>query len=132
MSKSTGGGLNVIRDALQSRKGNLAVLAKDVGISASAMDSFARGDRATLPIEIIDAVVAEIWHGWVIYLPEQDLLSSVEPPPARVLGTPPPYQKIDIPPFTPGPLQRGGPQLEQPKPKRRPRAGRGEYLGVMG
>ena len=45
-------GLDIIREALLARKGNLAVLARDVGVSASALDDFAQGNRETLPVII--------------------------------------------------------------------------------
>lgn len=115
-------GLDIIRDALMARKGNLAVLARDVGVSASALDDFAQGNRETLPVENIHAIVQEIWHGYVEFLPEQNLLSSVEQPPARSMGTVP-VLTMKLPQFTPGPNRRGGPQPEIAAPKPKPRQG---------
>ena len=115
-------GLDIIREALLARKGNLAVLARDVGVSASALDDFAQGNRETLPVDNIHAIVAEIWHGYVEFLPEQNLLSPVEQPPARSIGNPP-QLTMKLPTYRYGAAQQGGPQREQPASPPKPKPG---------
>jgi len=116
-------GLQIIREALESRKSQMAVMARDCGCSMDILDSFSQG-RATLPPAILDRVVRFIWNGFIVYNAEADVLQAVPQDPPRSVGVPPPPLKIATLPFTNGPPPRG-PQPEiAPKPAKR-RAGWG-------
>jgi hypothetical protein len=111
-------GLTVVRDAIRGRKGSNARLARDVGISSMRLDTFVEG--GDLPLDKINLLVEDIWHGFVEYSPEADALKPREQAPARSIGIPPTLN-IDLPKFTPGPPPRGPqPVVAAPKPKQRP------------
>ena len=73
-----------------------------------ALDAFARGDMETLPLEHINAIVAEIWHGFVEYNVEADALQSVPQPPARSMGVCPTLN-INLPKYQPVPISAADP-----------------------
>ena len=77
-----------IREAVRNRKGNIAILARDIGVSADLIHSFSVGN-ADLPLDKLELVVDDIFHGFVAYNAELDKLSPLPSPPARPLGTPP-------------------------------------------
>ena len=120
-----GGGLQVIREAVAARANVHAIMGRDCAVSLDLLDSFAHG-RASIPADNLDLVVDFLWNGHIEYNAEADALQPREQPPARSIGICPTLN-IDLPKFTRGPAQRGGPQPEVKAPVKKQRPG---WLGV--
>ena len=115
----TTSGKDHIREAIRNRKSNNARLAREIGISSALLNSFSAGD-ADIPLDKLELLVDDIFHGFVEYNATQDKLRPVEQPPARPLGQPP-QLTMKLPVYKRGPPPQGPqPEIEakpkQPKP----------------
>jgi hypothetical protein len=115
MSKPTGGGLQLIKEAVAARRLVWSRLARDCHCSLDALDGFSQG-RAELPLNIVHSVVGFLWQ-YVEYDPELDILRPIPQPPARSVGVLPRLE-MKLPRYKYGPPENLGPQPEIAAPKR--------------
>ena len=120
MSEVITTGTDAIRQMLRVRikKMNLAILARDLGISSDALQAFIDGKRS-LPIPVLQELTKILWNGDAVYDPEVDRLRPARQEPAKPLGVLPSLT-IPLPTYTAGPAQ-GGPrpvnvQITEPPP----------------
>ena len=109
MSEVITTGTDAIRQMLRVRnkKINLAILARDLGISSDALQAFIDGKRS-LPIPVLQGLTKVLWNGHAVYDPEVDRLRPARQEPAKPLGVLPSLT-IPLPTYTAGPAQ-GGPR----------------------
>ena len=115
-------GTDNIRAALNARmiKNNTANMARDLGITSEALDAFARG-TTTLPNDKLQTLTLDLWHGFLVYDPERDVLMPAKKDPPRSLGIVPDPIKTEQVQYLVGQPQHGiGIQLPQVKPNKRP------------
>ena len=107
MSEGIATGTDVIREMLRVRnkRTNLAILARDLGISSDTLHAFIDGKRS-LPIPVLQGLTKELWNGHAVYDPEVDRLRPALQEPAKPLGALPSLT-IPLPTFTAGPAQGG-------------------------
>jgi len=110
MSEVITTGTDAIRQMLRVRikTMNLAILARDLGISSDALQAFIDGKRS-LPIPVLQDLTKVLWNGDAVYDPETDRLRPARERPARPLGGMPSLT-IPLPTYTVGPAQQVGPQ----------------------
>jgi hypothetical protein len=102
----TGGGTNLVREAVWSRRNRLTSLARDAGVSSELLDAFAK-NHADLPVDAIQYIVSDIWGGTIIFDSAADSLTYAPAAPARSLGTPP-QLTMKLPVYSPGPISQRG------------------------
>ena len=109
MSEVITTGTDAIRQMLRVRnkKMNLAILARDLGISSDTLHAFIDGKRS-LPIPVLQDLTKVLWNGDAVYDPEVDRLRPARQEPAKPLGVLPSLT-IPLPTYTAGPAQ-GGPR----------------------
>ena len=109
MSEVITTGTDAIRQKLRvlNKKMNLAILARDLGISSDMLDTFIDGQRS-LPIPVLQGLTKVLWNGHAVYDPEVDRLRPARQEPAKPLGVLPSLT-IPLPTYTAGPAQ-GGPR----------------------
>ena len=85
MSEVITTGTDVIRQMLRvlNKKMNLAILARDLGISSDALQAFIDGQRS-LPIPVLQGLTKKLW-GHAVYDPELDRLRPARQEPAKPL-----------------------------------------------
>jgi hypothetical protein len=67
-----GGGIEILRQAVRSRKLGLAGIGRELGIGTHQLESFTSG--GTLPLEQLNAIAGLVWGSGVSYDLETDLL----------------------------------------------------------
>lgn len=98
-------GRDVLRQALRSRKLGLATIARELGISADALEAFVAGSK-DLPVDALNRVTAEIFGGHTEFNPETGLLQSANRTPPIAIGIrPEPFDPKSRPPVA---INRGG------------------------
>jgi hypothetical protein len=81
-------GTEVLRAALRTRKLGLANIARELGLSTNALESFIAG--GSLPADKLNAIAAEIFGGHAEFDATNDLLVATNRTPAISAGIRPP------------------------------------------
>jgi hypothetical protein len=105
----TGTDLVCERLRIRSRKTHLAGVARDVGTGIGKLDAFIAGN-ATLPTEVMHALVADLYHGSAAWDEQADRLRPAMQEPAKPLGVAPAFA-------APGPQFQFGPAQRAPRPE---------------
>jgi hypothetical protein len=85
-----GGGLEILRQAVRSRKLGLAGIGRELGIGTHQLEAFISG--GTLPIDQLNAIAGLVWGSGVSYDPETDLLRRAPQP-----ASSPPFATVRSP-----------------------------------
>jgi hypothetical protein len=97
-AKTTPSGREIIRQALSARgrqAGNLAGMARDLGLSTAAVDAFVHGGAPLAP-DYLAKLAERIWAGYIRYNADADRLESgntAEPTTIAYRPPPPPKRK---------------------------------------
>ena len=114
-------GQDEIRAAIRARKSNLAVIARNNGMSADLLLTFAEG-RCALPADLLRSLTKEVWGGHVAYDDVADVLHPADQskPVSQGPGPAPfPAQDKPIQRYTGnGPRPHKSAPKYDPKPKR--------------
>ena len=109
MSTEIRTGTDVIRQALAAlnKKFNIAALARDLNLSAGALEAFAYG-HASLAPEALKALAVHLFNGHAEYDPAIDMLRAAKREKPRPLGIGPPRitEAMTLPTYQAGPPPR--------------------------